>query len=493
MNLRKTDKYTKYALMTIAIGIILRFLLASIYYPSGDACWHLSVSRFIANNYQIPLFEPIGRDVFWVFPLFHIIAAIFYKVFLIFGTGAAEGSMRFVSPIFGSASLFLIFHVTKILFDKKKAFYATFFMAFFPLTLFYSSISYLGSTALFFALLSIYLLLKNHQIFSAICLSIAILTKYIVGFIFPAIIFLIYIKREDNKEFIKNSVIFIMVLLIAVLPWLLRNYIELGNPVWPFFSSVFGGYTSQESFSDMSLSNLLNLGHATKLYLGFFGVPNGSLAAFSFINLPFMGLLVTAWLLTTFMFITPFIIALFNIGYKRKKIQFLIIWIFFFLIGASFYIINVNNIYARYFLSAVPAIAILWAIGLEKINKISKYIFIILILISIGFASTEFFKFNIAKKSWQNYSEDFNWVKQNTPKEAIFMSTGQCVQYNIDRLTLYAKEENIKKADYIWNNKKFNLESSAILPENILTTIKDKNLSIAYKNKKTGTIIYKAS
>ena len=64
--LKKLDKYEKYALIAIIIAIILRFSLIGTYAVSGDACWHMSAARFMANNYQIPLFEPIGRDEpFW--------------------------------------------------------------------------------------------------------------------------------------------------------------------------------------------------------------------------------------------------------------------------------------------------------------------------------------------------------------------------------------------------------------------------------------------
>ena len=38
MKLRDLDKYTKLSIAIIAIGIIIRFYLASIHHVAGDAC-----------------------------------------------------------------------------------------------------------------------------------------------------------------------------------------------------------------------------------------------------------------------------------------------------------------------------------------------------------------------------------------------------------------------------------------------------------------------
>jgi len=75
------DKYAKLSIIVITLGIIVRLFLAYASHPSGDGCWHLSVARFMASNLKIPLLEPLGREVFWEPPVFHIIAAAFYKIF----------------------------------------------------------------------------------------------------------------------------------------------------------------------------------------------------------------------------------------------------------------------------------------------------------------------------------------------------------------------------------------------------------------------------
>ena len=107
--LKELGKYEKFALLVIILAIVLRFSLASIHHVSGDACWILSVSRFVGENYSIPLFENLGRDsVFSRPPLFHIIAGAFYNIFGIFGLAAF--GLKMVSPLSGSITLILFYH-----------------------------------------------------------------------------------------------------------------------------------------------------------------------------------------------------------------------------------------------------------------------------------------------------------------------------------------------------------------------------------------------
>ena len=98
---KQLEKYEKIAIWVLIIAIVLRFSLASIYHVSGDACWQLSNAKFIAENQKIPLFEQFGRDEpFWPPPLFHIISAFVYAMFLNFGKGVADFAIKMISPIF---------------------------------------------------------------------------------------------------------------------------------------------------------------------------------------------------------------------------------------------------------------------------------------------------------------------------------------------------------------------------------------------------------
>ena len=139
--------YKKLVILVIILGTLLRFFLTFINHVSGDACWHLSVAKFVGENYEIPLFENLGRDsVFSRPPLFHIIAATFYNIFGIFGESAADLGLKMVSPFSGSLTLILFYFLTRKFFDEKISFIAVLVLAFLPLHIYYSTLSYVEST-----------------------------------------------------------------------------------------------------------------------------------------------------------------------------------------------------------------------------------------------------------------------------------------------------------------------------------------------------------
>jgi len=143
---KKLDKFTKFSVVIIILGIFLRFLISYFVYPSGDSTWHLAVARFIGETLRIPLFENLGRPVFWAPPLFHLIAAVFYRVFLIFGEDVALKSMNFVMPVFGSLTLIVFHKVSRLLLKKSRlVFFADCFLVFLPIHIYYSTISHIDA------------------------------------------------------------------------------------------------------------------------------------------------------------------------------------------------------------------------------------------------------------------------------------------------------------------------------------------------------------
>ena len=107
---KNLDKYTKLAIIVIIIAVLIRFSLVSVYHVSGDACWQISNAKFIAENNKIPLFEQFGRDEpFWAPPLFHIISASVYMIFMNISKNAADFVIKLISPILGSLTLIFFF------------------------------------------------------------------------------------------------------------------------------------------------------------------------------------------------------------------------------------------------------------------------------------------------------------------------------------------------------------------------------------------------
>jgi len=493
---KELDKYTKFAIVIIAIGILIRFYLASVHHVSGDACWQLSNARFIAENKTLPLFEQFGRDEpFWAPPLFHLIAAIVYMLFNNFSNSAAEFSVKMLSPFFSSLTLIFSFFVFKKLFDKKIAFYSIIFLAFIPLSLDYGVYSYIDGIIAFPVILSVYFALDNRAISTGIATGLAILTKYNGLFIMPALIYIFYQKNQNNrKEFFKKILILVVIAGLIGSVWFIRNWIYLGNPVWPFLNDIFKGYEAKSfatsNVGTVQLSNIFSLNAVASIYLGIFGVPDGNIRTLHFFDIPYFNLLLKIWLIGTFIFLMPLIIGFFSKRLKHRSLLF--IWIASFIVLVLLYVVNAGWSVIRFMLPAFPALALIWANGLDNIKNLKlKNIYLkIILLIVIGFVLASAIKIYLASNAWDLYKEDFAWIKSNTNKNDIFLLGSQCVSYNINRQTVSPEIENLEKAAYVFVNQQFRLDKRAALKTDLLEKARNKG-QITYKNEKTKTEVYK--
>ena len=496
--LSKLDKYTRYSVIIIVLFSIIILSLTSIYHVSGDGCWHASVGKYIWKNHEIPLFQPLGREEpFYAPPLYHMITAFVYSVFNIFSNDTANFAIKFVSPIFGIAALMLSFLTIKKLFNSKIAFYSILFLAFIPIFLDYSIFSYVESTMAFFVILSIYLMVNDKVAYSGIAAGLSILAKLNGAFVLPVLIFILYRKFGSKKAFYRNVVIVIGLSLLIASPWLLRNWMLLGNPIWPFLNFAFDGYEAR-SFSSFNLNNIIDPDLYAFTYMGIFGVPDGNYRTLAMVNLPYFRILFFIWMAGTFIFSFPFIAGIFNFKNIRKSFKshdIGIVLALSYLILFFMYAANVGFSVSRMLLPAFPAFAMIWAFGFEKLAKgaFRKTAIFLLTAVIIGFVLTEFVKIKYASDSWNAFRPDFDWARQNTSPDAIFIAEGQCVPYNLERTSMYATEENINKADYVWINQDFNLDTRSILDEDKISLIKSENFRIAYSNDRTKTSIYQTT
>ncbi|MDP3766153.1 MAG: glycosyltransferase family 39 protein [Nanoarchaeota archaeon] len=490
----KLEGYTRYSFLVILAFSIIVLSLTSIHRISGDACWQLSVGRYVGSNFKVPLFEQLGRDEpFWAPPLFHFIVGMVFSFFNIFSYSLANTAIKFISPISGILTLVFSYLTIKKLSNPRIAFYSVLFLAFLPLLMDYSTFGYIESSVTFFVVLSVYFLVNGRVFLSSVAAGLGILTKYNGIFIMPVLLYYIYKTRKNNIKLLwRNLLIAAFVPALIAMPWLIRNWIVLGNPVWPFVNFIFKGletasYNYFKDFGDILTTKLM-----TFAYLGFFGVPEGNPAKLLFFDIPYLRLLLAAWFIGTLIFTLPLITGFFV---KKPNVKHMLYaWIGSFLILFVIYVGNVNFSVSRIVMPAVPALAVIWAFGFSRILEMArfrKFVIIAFILIASGFVLSEFVKISLASSRWAFYEKDFEWANTNTEKSAIIMAGGQCLSYKFDRQTLTPKTEKIKKADYIWINQNFRLDPKAVAEESVLLKIKENNYKKVYENIQTGTIIYK--
>ena len=514
-NWKHLDKYSKGAVYIIVIGLLIRIILASVNHVTGDSCWYINVVRFISDYNTFPTFQPISRIPFWAPPLLHIIGTLSYKIFSVLGNELAEFSIRLIAPICGTLMLAYTYLISRKLFNVKIAFYSVLFLTFIPDHIYHSSMFYPDILAGLLVTMGIYYILKDKTFLSGILIGLSFLTKYNALFAFPIpILIIIYNNYKHKIKTLKKIIIFSVTSFAIGSFWFIRNYTLLGNPVYPLFNSLFIKNAVSSWGGKIYLISLVNPSNYLKIYLTFFGVPNGYIQNLFFLNIPFLKLFIAVWFLGTFLFTAPAVIGLLKIKVKNKSTFVLIFWLIPYIIFSFLSLTSgLNGQFfplARYLIPIFPIIAILWAIGFNKIyatknKKIKALIILILTLLIIGFTFVEFTKAIVVKNSWNFYTSDFEWIKYNTPKDVkMLVPGGDCYSYNFNRATYTFGESdsqiNSIKAikdyniSYIWVNQEdtfYGKDSNnpAIYPEDFVKDI-ENSFSLVYKNNMTNTNIY---
>lgn len=489
------NNYVKLTAAVILLAAAIRFLLAAISHPAGDSCYHLSIARFIAESSRLPLFEPFGisdRMVFSAPPFFHVAAAAVYKIFSLFSVSAAEFAVKLLSPLFGSLTLVFVFLIGRKLYSSRIGFFATLFVAFLPLHINSSVVSFVDSLATLLAAVALYLALSRRIFLAAVAVGLGLLAKQTMIFMLPVFFLALLMNYRNNlKIFLRKSAAAAAIIAAIGLPWLVRNYLLLGNPFWPFLHNILGGKIIPEGISgSLSFANLFSVQYPVRFFLELFGAPVGNLSAASFVNLPFSSVLIVVWLAASIVFFLPVTIGIFARGMRQRSLIY--VWIASFLALTVLYVMSLGIVSARFILPAAPAIGILWAWGIDRIlgSRIGTKAAVAVLIIMLGcvfiFSAVESAKTVIAAKSWSAYGEDFNWIKQNTPANALIAYRGQCLSYNVHRLSSY----DLSKADYVWVNQDFRLEPVSIVEPEVLQKV-EQGFVPMYRNEKTGTVVYK--
>ena len=115
--------------------------------------------------------------------------------------------------------------------------------------------AYIDLARTFFEIMALYMFSQNKVYKSALMLGLAVCTKLLAITSLPIFLILLILKKSKPVLFLGYC---FLVILVAS-PWLIRAYISTGNPIYPFFTSL---YTDTKiSLDPRNLLNLLT--HAT--------------------------------------------------------------------------------------------------------------------------------------------------------------------------------------------------------------------------------------
>jgi len=489
---RSLDSVTRWTLLIIVIGIVLRFFVTWFVHPAGDSLSHLSTARYIAQTNTLPLFTPVYRPFFYYPPLFHLTAAGLFKIGALFSDFAAHKAMNFVAPLFGSAGLVVYYFFARKVVPKKIVLYSTIFLTFIPLHLYYSTLAHIDIAAAFMALLSLYLLYTKHFWLAALCNGAGMLTKYTHLFMVPTLLVRLQQRYRKWNSFVRRAVLFFAVAVVLGLPLFIRNFVYLGTPLWPFLNNVFMKLGMMpllvETRPPASLLHFTDYTIPLRAYLDVFGVPLGLPSNLFGMGVP--GVLLVIWFVGTLLFCIPFIWGLF-VKKPSKLMTVLWVWIITFVVMMVYYIYDFGDIYMRLLLSIFPAIAIIWGYGFDRLlkkvrtKKLKKYVMVLLLLLCIGFSGVEVVKANIGAAQWENLQADHDWIQENLPADAVWDKHTGYVIYHTQRLPISMLcNESMYDQDKIYHYSYKNLKKDP--PRDLY-----KDWAVIYNNQDTDVVVYK--
>lgn len=333
-----------------------------------------------------------------------------WAILLIFGFG--EIVARFILEFIPSfLSVFLVYLIGAELYNKKIGLIAGFIFSVFWINLFYTSRLLTHVPEIFFLLLSVFYFIKSiKEEFIPKYFSIAIIfalistfIRYPEGIIFGAyFVFLLIVRFSlfKTKKFWLSGILGFSPLLL----FFAYNLITKGN----IFPALFGSDYVQP-ISEKFAFHLLN-----------------------FVPLYLKSVFFIAFLLGSLILLFDLIIGYDSIK-SNKKLSAHILMLLILLVFYGYFIFSLKGAEDRWLFSTMLPLSLIASLGIiwvsEKTKKYGKGISIILIiaiLISGIYIQLNFANSLIKAKSpsFLQEKQGFEWLKMNTPKDAIILGAG---------------------------------------------------------------------
>jgi len=421
----KFNRFDAILLIIIAIFVIVA-IYQTVAYPAiewDSLAYGVNYAKIIFEEGKIPLIAgpSIGLEMSASYPPGVQLLAVYCYVF---AGNAGDFYFRILQPIFGLATIIATYKFALIVTKNRTAAVfamfalcsmSTFWELFVHETYFMGLTLMLTLSALFFfkAYNSNDADAKKYEIAGTLFCGFSALTSYIGIFSFGLLLLYSMSRRLSVKRFIGLAVL----ASVIILPWYMRNFLLLRNPVYPFFG--IGNYLDPV---------LLN--STMQHFQNWSKVPFFDL--FSIICKIGAGILCLAIIYLT--------VA------KRKQFH-LILPFYLFLVGLA--IMGVHIPFVRYLIIALPALAIILSASVKSllskqdlVERTTAVILISLVLTSsvAVLPSINFLKPTPTRSNdkWSYLSEVFEegdawkWINENTPTDAR-IATYDIKKYYIER------------------------------------------------------------
>ncbi len=250
MTVRRTEKYLIFLFLTFLACLVGSILLLSSVPPvSRDALTHhLFVPRLYIEHggiYEIPSlpfsYYPMNLDLLYMIPLY-------------LGNDIVP---KYIHFLFALLTAWLIYDYLSKRISSLYGLLGSLFFLSIPIIVKLSITVYVDLGLMFFTTASLLLLFRwlnskyktRYLVLAGICCGLAAGTKYnglIAFFLLSLFIPVLYIRSQTQNRRKTSSgkaagfgLLFVLASLLAFSPWLIRNTLWTGNPIYPLYNSLF--------------------------------------------------------------------------------------------------------------------------------------------------------------------------------------------------------------------------------------------------------------
>jgi Dolichyl-phosphate-mannose-protein mannosyltransferase len=265
----------------IAIGVIFFFCfysaLLTIIVHWDATVYHAVMAVIMYDSHGIPVIAgpSIGIEMSANFPpLFSALGAYYY-----IQIGAIEDMfLRVIAPIMGLLTIVATYKIGDIVAGKKFGVISALFLAITPMFFRYSMYATSYSTLAFFCTVSIMFLLlgitkkeTRYWVAGGLFYGFALLTSYIAFYLAPffaaALIGYFAWRRGHFGVNLKYALALVLSTLVIASVWYIRNWVLLGDPIYPNAYTIFGGLNIDPLIMETTFNGIRDSG-AISLFSG---------------------------------------------------------------------------------------------------------------------------------------------------------------------------------------------------------------------------------
>lgn len=354
-----------------AIGVIFFFCfyhaLLSVVMHWDAVVYHAAMANMIYRENAIPVIAgpSIGIQMSANFPpLFSALGAYFYVQI----GGIEDFFLRAISPVMGLLTVFATYKLGEVVAGKKLGLISALILALTPLFFRYSIYATSYALLTFFCTVSILFLVlamtrgdRKYWLSSGVFYGFALLTSYITIYLAPFLLIVLLAYVLHRRGFVKINLKQVLLLLIPALAvagvWYLRNFILVGNPIYPNAYTVLGGMNIDPLIMNTTVSGI-----KLSAFNSYFGEPGVSL---------FERILIFLTFRTSFPAISLFTILGFVIlpTFNNKKLWLIAVW------PLTLGLLVMSGLtwgFPHHMVFAMPGFALISAVPIIKVLEMAK-------------------------------------------------------------------------------------------------------------------------